>query len=366
MSIRAPVFTVGLDPRSNYFGSNRIHLQRRYVACSSVESSDQEADQRDVDGWDDLAKCIQSLESRASIISRLKLLDLDSVINLILKSNKIVVLLGAGGSVGPDFRSPGGLYDSIAKVGVLQDPSDVFDLGTFLGDPSIFWSFAHTVFPSRHPAHSGAHYFISELHKRGKLLRLYSQNVDALEVGVPSERLRCVHGSWRECQCQTCGRIFETEELRPCVERREVPTCSCGGCVKPGIVFFGQPVNLDDTELAADASEADLLLIIGTSLRVAPVSGIPGLMSHVPSVLINRAPVKGNFCAELLGECDDVVDFLQSGLGWSERKSCSAVHFYQPNKFIFPSKSELATRVLETPCEEFLISSVPVDVEDLA
>lgn len=294
--------------------------------------------------------------------------DFGSVLSLIEKSWKIVVILGAGGSVGPDFRSPGGLYDSIAKAGVFDDPCQVFDLEYFSKDPSIFWRYAHTIFPDRNPKHSAAHYFIRELENRGKLLRLYTQNVDALDVGIPPNHLRTVHGSWRESHCMKCGALHQIEDLRDSVEKGEVPTCHfCGGPIKPGIVFFGQPVNLNDYELELDAREADLLIVIGTSLRVAPVSEIPKLMKHVPSILINRATVKCDFSAELLGECDDVVRTIEYELGWEadEGVNPEEIQKFGSNKFIFPSQSELATRIVSTSRNDFLVTSAPVDVDDL-
>lgn len=297
--------------------------------------------------------------------------DFDSIIRLIDQASKIVVILGAGGSVGPDFRSPGGLYDSIAKEGAFEDPCQVFDLDTFMDDPSVFWRFAHTIFPERYPRHSQAHYFLENLEKRGKLLRLYTQNVDALDVGILPEHLRCVHGSWRESYCMTCDALHTIEDIRDSVEKGEVPRCIfCGGAIKPGIVFFGQSVNLNDFELENDAREADLLLVIGTSLSVAPVSDIPRMMRNTPSILINRATVKGHFSAELLGECDDVVNAIESELGWSSETQpqveISKITKYATNKFIFPSNSEFATRVEPTTRADFLATSVPVDVDDLA
>lgn len=294
--------------------------------------------------------------------------NIQSVFDLINEAKKVVVILGAGGSVGPDFRSPGGLYDSIAKEGVLDDPCDVFDLEYFERDPSIFWRFAHTIFPERHPKHSATHYFIQQLENRGKLLRLYTQNVDTLEVGIPPSRLRCVHGSWRESRCMRCGALHHIEDIREAVEKGLIPQCYfCGGPIKPGIVFFGQDVNINYHELEMDANEADLLIVIGTSLKVAPVSEIPDTMGNVPSILINRSTVDKSFSAELLGECDDIIKMVEYEIGWDAEEGLdpSEATFFGPNKFIFPSDSELATKVVECSRNDFLVTSVPVDVSDL-
>lgn len=294
--------------------------------------------------------------------------DIGRIIELIDKANKIVILLGAGGSVGPDFRSPGGLYDSIAKDGVFDDPCNVFDLKYFQQDPSIFWRYAHTIFPAKNPEHSGSHYFIEMLEQKGKLLRVYSQNVDTLEKGLPDEKLVCVHGSWRDCHCMQCGHLHSIEDLRPSVEQRTVPLCQvCGGQIKPGIVFFGQPTNLDEKQVCSDAREADLLIVIGTSLRVAPISELPDLMSDVPSILINRAPVTTNFNAQFLGECDDIVHLIEEMLGWAhyEYVSSNDAIFFPPNNFVLESDNALGTRIIETSRNKFLVTSYTCDVNDL-
>ena len=292
---------------------------------------------------------------------------IDKVIELIKNAQNIVVILGAGGSVGLDFRSPGGLYDSIAKDGVFEDPCNVFDLDYFQKDPSIFWRYAHTIFPAKNPQHSATHYFLQKLQEHGKLLKIYTQNVDTLEIGIPDEKLCYVHGSWRNCKCCECGYRMTIEELRPSVEEGSVPVCiKCGGPIMPGIVFFGQQTNFEMKDACKAASIADLLLVIGTSLRVAPISQLPSIMCDVTSVLINRAPVTCDFNAQLLGECSEIVGMLEKELGWSEEGSSAQDSVYfPPNNFVFESHHELGTRIVETARNSFLATSVTVDVSDL-
>ena len=293
--------------------------------------------------------------------------DMNKVFELINNSKQIVVIIGAGASIGPDFRSPGGLYDTIAKEGKLEDPYQVFDLDYFKRDPSVFWEYAHMIFPDKDPAHSEAHYFIQMLEEKGKLLRLYSQNVDTLECGVPPEKLRCVHGSWRETKCLQCGRTFEIEELRPYVEEKTIPVCPCGGQIKPGIVFFGQRTNIEDEDITYDSDNGDLLIVIGTSLRVAPVSMIPNFMAHIPSILINKEPVTCSFSVELLGDCSYVVNFLEKGLKWkeSEEDEKQEFTFHDPNKFFFPDPDGQVSTISETGCVSFLVTPTEPNEEDL-
>lgn len=288
------------------------------------------------------------------------------VVSLIRDASRIVVIIGAGASVGPDFRSPGGLYETIAQTGALEDPYQVFDLDYFQRDPSVFWRFAHMIFPSQTPEHSLTQYFLAELEKRGKLLRLYTQNVDTLEVGIPNEKLRCVHGSWRENNCMNCGASYGIEDLRDAVNRQTVPVCTnCGGQIKPGIVFFGQRTNIEDEDIEYDSEHADLLIVIGTSLRVAPVSYLPQMMWRTPAVLINREPVTCSFNAELLGDCDDVCKVLERELGWREdAKGADAFTFFEPNKFVLPSEDGTGTQFCETSRNLFLVTPALSGIND--
>jgi NAD-dependent SIR2 family protein deacetylase len=274
--------------------------------------------------------------------------------------------MGAGASSGPDFRSPGGLYDTIAQSGLLADPYSVFDLNLFFEDPSIFWRFANLIFPPPDPEFSATHVFLEHLEAQGKLLRVYSQNVDTLERGIADDHLRCVHGSWRENECVQCHQVYSMEDLRPAVMAGAVPQCvRCGGPIKPGIVFFGQATNLDEMEAQQDAADADLLLVIGTSLKVKPISELPAIMSNVPSLLITREPVECLFNAELLGDCTDIVRHLEMALGWIDAEAAVEPLRFDPNKFVFPSESELATTIWETGREAFLVTAGRVDPRDL-
>jgi NAD-dependent SIR2 family protein deacetylase len=316
--------------------------------------------------WDDSPRYIVR---RPALFLRAKprLADLSAVSGLLHEARRIVVLMGAGASVGQDFRSPGGLYDTIRQSGRLEDPYQVFDLATFRADPSIFWAFAHLVFPPERPALSAAHRFLAALDARGALLRVYTQNVDTLERGIAPARLRCVHGSWRESRCLRCNQTYAAEDLRPAVHARTAPFCvRCGGPIQPGIVFFGQPAAIDDAEMRDDAARADLLLVIGTSLNVRPISELPRAMRGVPQILINREPIGRGFDAELLGDCADVVEGLQVAMGWKEAEA----EMREPirlggNRFMFPGDSEAGARVVDTGRASFVRTQARRDERDL-
>jgi NAD-dependent SIR2 family protein deacetylase len=318
--------------------------------------------------WTVLLHLARKIQRERIQKARTPIKDLGKVTELIQNSKKIIVIIGAGASIGPDFRSPGGLYDTIAKEEGLEDPYHVFDLEYFKKDPTLFWKYAHMIFPDKNPKHSETHYFIKHLQEQGKLIRLYSQNVDTLECDMPKELLRCVHGSWRDSKCLKCGKVFGIEEMRPYVETKLVPVCpECGGEIQPGIVFFGQRTNIEDVDITHDSENGDLLIVVGTSLRVAPISMIPNIMAHIPSILINLEPVTCSFSVELLGDCSKIVKYIERKLGWVNDKESEVEepHFNEPNRFIFHGKDGNISRTQETGLYTFLITPTEPNPEDL-
>jgi thiamine pyrophosphate-dependent acetolactate synthase large subunit-like protein len=157
----------------------------------------------------------------------------------------------------------------------------------------------------------------------------------------------------------SCGEVHRIDDLRPSVERQSIPVFKrCQGPIKPGIVFFGQRTNIHDQDIENDSQNADLLVVIGTSLRVAPVSYLPDAMQNVPAILINREPVTCSFNAELLGDCDEVCASLQSELGWGAvARPIDDFVFVPPNKFVLAADGT-ATRFVETARSLFIVTPV--------
>lgn len=285
----------------------------------------------------------------------LELSNLNDVAKLIAAARNIVVLTGAGVSVScgiPDFRSKGGLYDTVLERFGLHDPQAIFDLEEFKMDPSLFYAFAKDVMPANDVRPSPTHCFIAELERRGMLLRNYSQNIDGLErrAGVPKERVILCHGSFLTATCMrtSCRAKIAGSEIAAEVAAGSVPICrkcttpggvarsedndsdddgeldaSTMGVLKPDIVFFGEslPRSVSDN-LENDVSRADLVLVLGTSLQVAPVARIPQYFrDEVPRILVNRELVGYDFDVELVGDCDAVVEELRKVLDWCDEAS---------------------------------------------
>ncbi|OQV15674.1 NAD-dependent histone deacetylase Sir2 [Hypsibius exemplaris] len=253
---------------------------------------------------------------------------LDAV-ELIQRSRKIVVLTGAGISVScgiPDFRSPNGIYKRLKEeYPELRDPSHMFSINFFKNNQQPFFSFAKELYPGKFQP-SVTHHFLKALEDRGKLLRNYTQNIDTLEAAAGVKNVVLCHGSFATASCLECRHKVTAEDIRADVMEGKIPKCSkCTpqlplSVYKPDIVFFGEDLSADYyTSVGKDVEDCDLLIVIGTTLTVAPVSSIPRKVATVPQIIINREPVTHHaFDIELLGDADIVTQQLLNLLGWSE------------------------------------------------
>ncbi|AEO65595.1 uncharacterized protein THITE_68068 [Thermothielavioides terrestris NRRL 8126] len=251
------------------------------------------------------------------------------------RARRIVVMTGAGISTAagiPDFRSPDtGLYANLAALD-LPEPEAVFDLGFFRQNPAPFYALARELYPGARYRPTIAHVFVALLARKGLLRMLFTQNIDCLEraAGVPPHLVVEAHGSFATQSCIDCKAPFaDGERMRACVARGEPPRCeTCGGLVKPDIVFFGEALPRDFFEKSAAVKEADLILVMGTSLQVHPFAGLPNMADpEVPRVLFNLQQV-GSFGTRaddvmVLGDCDAGVRMLADELGWREELESS-------------------------------------------
>jgi len=253
------------------------------------------------------------------------------------KFKRVVILSGAGISVAagiPDFRSPGtGLYDNLQKY-ELPTPQSVFDINYFAIRPEPFFQLAKELFPGRiRPTLS--HYFIKLLHDKDVLLRNYTQNIDTLErqAGIDPEVLVEAHGSFARAHCTICATEFHPDHVREVIFENKIPKCSCGGVVKPDIIFFGERLPNRFFQLyRRDLAQCDLLVVMGTSLKVQPFASLITLVNpKIPRLLINREEVGtekqgvvGGFVfnsestrdVKLLGNCEDCIRLLLDKLQW--------------------------------------------------
>ncbi|TPX31311.1 hypothetical protein SmJEL517_g05331 [Synchytrium microbalum] len=249
---------------------------------------------------------------------------MDDVLRLLRDSSKVMVLTGAGVSVSagiPDFRSENGIYSRLGEFG-LDDPQQMFDIEFFRDEPRTFYSFAREIYPSNFKP-TPSHMFIKVLEDQDKLLRNYTQNIDTLENETGIKRVIQCHGSFATAKCIACGYSVPGETIKEDIFEKRVPWCPMcdDGILKPDIVFFGEPLSqLFSDHFDADKKTVDLLIVMGSSLKVAPVGDVMHRIPHdVPQILINMEslPHMMNFDVQLLGDCDTIVSYLCRQLGWT-------------------------------------------------
>ncbi|XP_065834909.1 NAD-dependent protein deacetylase sirtuin-1-like [Oscarella lobularis] len=285
---------------------------------------------------------------------------IDDALSLLKSSQRILVLTGAGVSVScgiPDFRSRNGIYARLAEdFPDLPSPQAMFDINFFRHNPLPFFKFAKEIYPGQFRP-SLSHRFISLLESKNKLLRNYTQNIDTLEQVAGISRVVQCHGSFATASCMQCKYKVSSDVIKDDIFNQVIPKCPrCSleipvnpltpSIMKPDIVFFGEGLSEEFfTTFKRDEEEVDLLIVIGSSLKVKPVAMIPNLIpEHVPQILINREPLmRLNFDIELLGNCDEIINYLLSRLGdeWDhagekEDPGIPEYQFEPPNKHLFP------------------------------
>ena len=217
---------------------------------------------------------------------------------LLERRRPCVVLTGAGISTEsgiPDFRSAGGVWER-------YDPAEVATIDAFRRDPARVWEFyALRLDALARPEPNDGHRALAELEERGWIRAVVTQNVDGLHQRAGSHNVVEVHGSLREAECIQCRVRVPMEDA---VVSLPLPPCpECGVILKPGVVMFGELLPAAALQRArALAAEAGLLLVVGSSLEVHPVAGLPGDTLAVGGALaiVNRGSSPWDSRADLV------------------------------------------------------------------
>ena len=222
---------------------------------------------------------------------------------LINKSKKIAFFGGAGVSTEsgiPDFRSIDGLYQQKWKY----PPEQIISHSFFEYDPVEFYRFyREKLVPSKEIKPNAAHYKLAELEKKGKLLGVITQNIDGLHQKAGSKKVFELHGSTLRNYCTKCGEFYDEQFILQSENAPDkLPHCTkCGGIVKPDVVLYEE--GLDDAIVngAIDAiSNADTLIIGGTSLVVYPAAGLINYFRGENLILINKSQTSCDHKATLV------------------------------------------------------------------
>lgn len=241
---------------------------------------------------------------------------------LIEKSSRIVGFTGAGISTESgisDYRSKGGLWNRFTPV--------YYD--EFLEDEQkrrLYWQRKIEMWPSLRDAQPNTgHLFLFQLHQKGKLSGVITQNIDGLhaKAGLPRDRIVRIHGTNAEIICLSCGRILPAEELMEGLEPGgPAARCSeCGGLLKPNTISFGQSLDPHELDRAEELStHCDLMLCLGSTLMVQPAAGFPAMAARRGTALVivtlSETPLDSAATVLIRRPIGEVVGELTALLGW--------------------------------------------------
>lgn len=224
---------------------------------------------------------------------------LDILKDMLNKSSRVVFFGGAGVSTEsgiPDFRSENGHFEAIRRFG--YPPETLLDASFFQKNPDVFFEYYRSALLVTDVQPNAAHYTLARLEREGKLKAVITQNIDGLHTLAGSRNVVELHGSIYRNHCEKCSKSFDAEYMqRIC----HVPRCDCGGVIKPDVVLYGETLNSDDIHRAISAiSDADMLIVGGTSLSVYPAAGFIEYYRGDRLVLINKAATAYDGYADLV------------------------------------------------------------------
>jgi NAD-dependent deacetylase len=221
----------------------------------------------------------------------------DALVELVRDAETCVVLTGAGVSTEsgiPDYRGEDGLWKRV-------DPMKYASIEAFRSDPEEVWRRYGPRLESLLAAEpNDGHRALAELEERGRVHALVTQNVDMLHTRAGSRDVTEVHGSIRTASCQGCGARYTVQQV---LELLPFPQCAaCKNVLKPDVVFFGEILPQRAIDRAFELAEAaDVLLVVGSTLEVYPVAGMPDatLSAGGALAIVNKGPTQYDHVANI-------------------------------------------------------------------
>ena len=214
------------------------------------------------------------------------------------ESNRIVFFGGAGVSTEsgvPDFRSVDGLYNQKYDY----PPEEILSHTFYRRKPEEFYRFYRDKMIYTDALPNKAHLKLAELEEKGKLTAVVTQNIDGLHQAAGSKKVYELHGSVLRNYCENCGKFFDINYI---IESDGVPKCDkCNGPVKPDVVLYEEGLDSNTMNGALNAiSNADMLIMGGTSLNVYPAAGLIDYYRGNRLVLINMSKTPMDYKADLV------------------------------------------------------------------
>ncbi len=223
--------------------------------------------------------------------------DIAKLQKLIDINDNIVFFGGAGVSTEsgiPDFRSQDGLYNQKYDF----PPETILSHTFFMNKPEEFYRFYQEKMLCDTAKPNAAHLKLAQLEQAGKLKAVITQNIDNLHQMAGSKKVLELHGSVYRNYCMKCGKFYGFAHMK---NVKGVPVCECGGMIKPDVVLYEEGLNNDVLRESVHAiSNANVLIIGGTSLAVYPAAGLIDYFHGEHLVVLNKAPTPRDRYASLL------------------------------------------------------------------
>ena len=223
-------------------------------------------------------------------------LEVEKLQKIIDDSKNIVFFGGAGVSTEsniPDFRSADGIYHQDYKYSPEQVVSHTF----FMKHTEAFYDFYKEKMMILDAKPNKAHLKLAELEEAGKLTAVITQNIDGLHQAAGSKKVYELHGSIHRNYCTKCGKFYDAKYVK---NSKGIPTCECGGIIKPDVVLYEEGLDQGTIFGAVNAIEnADTLIVGGTSLVVYPAAGFIDYFKGKHLVVINKSATAKRLRTEL-------------------------------------------------------------------
>ena len=235
---------------------------------------------------------------------------LEKLQQIIDESHDIIFFGGAGVSTEsgiPDFRSVDGLYNQKYKY----KPETILSHDFFFSNMEDFYDFYRDKMLALDAKPNAAHKWLAELERKGKLSAVITRNIDGLHQLAGNRRVFELHGSVHTNRCLSCGAFYSAENI---LNSTGIPRCECGGFIKPKVVLYDENLDMDLYNRALRAiSNADTMIIAGTSLTVYPAAGLIRYFNGKNLVLINRDSTPMDSKADLVihGSVGQVLSHIQ-------------------------------------------------------
>jgi NAD-dependent deacetylase len=239
---------------------------------------------------------------------------------LVARAEQVVVFTGAGISAEsgiPTYR------DAEESLWTKYDAQKVVQIDSFMRDSTDYWHFfldvRYRVISDAKP--NPGHLALAAMERAGKLAAVITQNIDGLHQAAGSERVIELHGNTRRIDCLSCGARYTLDEVYGMLAKTLPPPCkSCGGMLKPDVVFFGEALPEQALREASElARSCDVLIAIGSSLRVYPAAGLPewAKANGAGLIIVNKTPTPFDQLADALlrGAAGELLPILARAAG---------------------------------------------------